>query len=106
MSELGRGRVAANGITFEYLEAGEGPLNSVIPAIANAVYDAIGVRFDETPITADKILDALGKRDNRGVTKDHIGPDGLGDGKVDRATRRLTATTDARERKKTGTAAD
>ena len=26
MAELGRGRVAANGITFEYLEAGEGPL--------------------------------------------------------------------------------
>ena len=26
MSELGRGRVTANGITFEYLEAGEGPL--------------------------------------------------------------------------------
>jgi hypothetical protein len=24
MAELGRGRVAANGITFEYLEAGEG----------------------------------------------------------------------------------
>jgi len=91
---------------FGAKEAGEGPLNSVIPAIANAVYDAIGVRFDETPITADKILDALGKRDNRGVTKDRIGPDGLGDGRVDRATRRLTATTDARERKKTGTPAD
>jgi len=90
---------------FGAKEAGEGPLNSVIPAIANAVYDAIGVRFDETPITADKILDALGKRDNRGMTKDRIGPDGLGDGKVDRATRRLTATTDARERKKTGTPA-
>jgi 4-hydroxybenzoyl-CoA reductase subunit alpha len=87
---------------FGAKEAGEGPLNSVIPAIANAVYDAIGVRFDETPITAEKILDALGKRDNRGVTKDRIGPDGLGDGKVDRATRRLAATTDARERKKTG----
>jgi 4-hydroxybenzoyl-CoA reductase subunit alpha len=91
---------------FGAKEAGEGPLNSVIPAIANAVYDAIGVRFDETPITAEKILDALGKRDNRGVTKDRIGPDGLGDGKVDRATRRLAATTDARERKKTGTPAD
>jgi 4-hydroxybenzoyl-CoA reductase subunit alpha len=91
---------------FGAKEAGEGPLNSVIPAIANAVYDAIGVRFDETPITADKILDALGKRDNRGVTKDRIGPDGLGDGKVDSATRRLSATTDARERKKTGTPAD
>jgi 4-hydroxybenzoyl-CoA reductase subunit alpha len=93
---------------FGAKEAGEGPLNSVIPAIANAVYDAIGVRFDETPITADKILDALGKRDNRGVTKDRIGPDGLGDGKVDprNAMRRLTASTDARERKKTAAPAD
>jgi 4-hydroxybenzoyl-CoA reductase alpha subunit len=93
---------------FGAKEAGEGPLNSVVPAIANAVYDAIGVRFDETPITADKILDALGKRDNRGVTKDRIGPDGLGDGKVDprNAMRRLTASTDARERKKTAAPAD
>ena len=93
---------------FGAKEAGEGPLNSVIPAIANAVYDAIGVRFDETPITADKILDALGKRDKRGVTKDRIGPDGLGDGRADsgRAMRRLSASTDARERKKSGTPAD
>ena len=93
---------------FGAKEAGEGPLNSVIPAIANAVYDAIGVRFDETPITADKILDALGKRDNRGVMKDRIGPDGLGNGKIDprNAMRRLAASTDARERKKTGTPAD
>jgi 4-hydroxybenzoyl-CoA reductase subunit alpha len=91
---------------FGAKEAGEGPLNSVIPAIANAVYDAIGVRFDETPITAEKILDALGKRDNRGITKDRIGPDGLSEAKVDRATRRLAASTDARERKKTGTPAD
>ncbi len=85
-------------------EAGEGPLNPVIPAIANAVFDAIGVRFDETPITAEKILDALGKRDNRGVPKDRIGPDGLGTGKGDpkRAMRRLQATTDARERRGAG----
>jgi hypothetical protein len=90
---------------FGAKEAGEGPLNSVIPAIANAVYDAIGVRFDETPITADKILEALGKRDKRGVMKDRIGPDGLGDGQADsgRAMRRLSASTDARERKKSGT---
>ncbi len=90
---------------FGAKEAGEGPLNSVIPAIANAVFDAIGVRFDETPITAEKILDALGKRDNRGIPKDRIGPDGLGEAKVDRAMRRLTASTDARERKKSGTPA-
>ncbi len=93
---------------FGAKEAGEGPLNSVIPAIANAVYDAIGVRFDETPITAEKILDGLGKRDNRGVPKDRIGPSGLGDGKGDpkRAMRRLAASTDARERKKTAAPAD
>ena len=87
---------------FGAKEAGEGPLNPVIPAVANAVYDAIGVRFDETPITAEKILDALGKRDNRGIAKGRIGPDGLGDGKADprRALRRLAASTDARERKR------
>ncbi len=86
-------------------EAGEGPLNSVIPAIANAVYDAIGVRFDETPITAEKILDALGKRDKRGEPKERIGPTGLGEGKSDpkRALRRLEASTEARERKKAAT---
>jgi 4-hydroxybenzoyl-CoA reductase alpha subunit len=87
---------------FGAKEAGEGPLNPVIPAIANAVYDAIGVRFDETPITAEKILDALGKRDNRAAPKSRIGPDGLADAKHDpkRALRRLAASTDARERKK------
>jgi len=40
-------------------EAGQGPLNPAIPAIANAVYDAIGVRIDEVPITPDKVLRAL-----------------------------------------------
>ena len=40
-------------------EAGQGPLNPVIPAIVNAVYDAIGVHIDSTPITADKIARAL-----------------------------------------------
>ena len=40
-------------------EAGQGPLLPVIPAVANAVYDAVGVRIDEIPITPDKILKAL-----------------------------------------------
>jgi 4-hydroxybenzoyl-CoA reductase subunit alpha len=87
---------------FGAKEAGEGPLNPVIPAIANAVYDAIGVRFDETPITAEKVLDALGKRDRRGEAKSRIGPDGLAErgGDPKRALRRLSASTDARERKR------
>ena len=76
-------------------EAGEGPLNPVIPAIANAVYDAIGVRFDETPITPDKILDALAKK------KARVGPDGLGGERDPKAAlRRLTASTAGRERKR------
>ncbi len=48
-------------------EAGEGPLNPVPPAIANAVYDAIGVRFDATPITRDKILRALSRAGRAGA---------------------------------------
>jgi hypothetical protein len=31
----------------------------VIPAVANAVFDALGVRIDETPITPEKVLAAL-----------------------------------------------
>ena len=38
---------------------GEGALNPVAGAIANAIYNAIGVRFYELPITPDKILKAL-----------------------------------------------
>lgn len=35
------------------------------PAIANAIYDAIGVRICELPITPDKILDALAQKQGR-----------------------------------------
>src|SRR5207248_3148616 len=40
-------------------EAGQGPLLPVMPAVANAIYDAVGVRIDEIPITPDKVLKAL-----------------------------------------------
>jgi len=40
-------------------EAGQGPLLPVPPAIANAVFDAIGVRIDQVPITPDLVLKAL-----------------------------------------------
>ncbi|MPZ15251.1 MAG: molybdopterin-dependent oxidoreductase [Chloroflexi bacterium] len=42
-------------------EAGEGPLNPVPPAIANAIFDAIGVRLDATPFTPEKVLRALAR---------------------------------------------
>jgi 4-hydroxybenzoyl-CoA reductase alpha subunit len=44
---------------FGAKEVGQGPLLPVMPAIANAVYDAIGVRIDEVPITPEKVLAAL-----------------------------------------------
>ncbi len=40
-------------------EAGEGPLHPVIPAISNAIYDAVGVRFTELPFYPSKLLKML-----------------------------------------------
>jgi 4-hydroxybenzoyl-CoA reductase subunit alpha len=47
---------------FGAKEVGQGPLLPVMPAVANAIYDAIGVRIDELPITPDKILRALARK--------------------------------------------
>jgi 4-hydroxybenzoyl-CoA reductase subunit alpha len=47
---------------FGAKEASEGALSSVIPAVANAVADAVGLRLTETPLTPDRVLDALVKR--------------------------------------------
>jgi 4-hydroxybenzoyl-CoA reductase alpha subunit len=44
---------------FGAKEVGQGPLLPVMPALANAVYDAVGVRIDEIPVTPDKVLRAL-----------------------------------------------
>jgi 4-hydroxybenzoyl-CoA reductase alpha subunit len=44
---------------FGAKEVGQGPLLPIMPAIANAVYDAVGVRIDEIPITPEKVLKAL-----------------------------------------------
>lgn len=44
---------------FGAKEVGQGPLLPIMPAVANAVYDAIGVRIDEIPITPEKVVKAL-----------------------------------------------
>ena len=44
---------------FGAKEAGQGPLLPVPPAVANAIYDAVGVRIDEVPITPEKVLKAI-----------------------------------------------
>jgi 4-hydroxybenzoyl-CoA reductase alpha subunit len=43
-------------------EVGQGPLLPVMPALANAIHDAVGVRIDEIPITPDKVRRALEKK--------------------------------------------
>jgi 4-hydroxybenzoyl-CoA reductase alpha subunit len=48
----------ANG-PFGAKEVGQGPQLPVPPAIANAIYDAVGVRIDEVPFTPDKVLKAI-----------------------------------------------
>jgi CO/xanthine dehydrogenase Mo-binding subunit len=47
---------------FGAKEVGQGPLLPVMPAVANAVYDAVGVRVDEVPITPEKVLKALQRK--------------------------------------------
>lgn len=44
---------------FGAKECGEGALHPVIPAIANAVYDAVGVRITKLPISAERVLRQL-----------------------------------------------
>jgi CO/xanthine dehydrogenase Mo-binding subunit len=53
-------------------EAGQGPLLPLPPAIANAVYDAVGVRIDETPITPEKVFKAL--REKAKGREGRVGP--------------------------------
>ncbi|HMB54960.1 MAG TPA: molybdopterin cofactor-binding domain-containing protein, partial [Thermoanaerobaculia bacterium] len=40
-------------------EVGQGPLLPIMPAVANAIYDAVGVRVDQTPIHPHMVLKAL-----------------------------------------------
>jgi CO/xanthine dehydrogenase Mo-binding subunit len=41
---------------FGAKECGEGALHPVIPAIANAIFDAVGVRITKLPVSAEDIL--------------------------------------------------
>jgi 4-hydroxybenzoyl-CoA reductase subunit alpha len=49
------------GEPYRTKEVGEGLVSAILAAIANAVYNAVGVRLDSTPFTPEKILRGLGK---------------------------------------------
>src|SRR5436309_323373 len=44
---------------FGAKECSEGSLAATIPAIANAIYDAVGIRLHEAPFTPERVLAAL-----------------------------------------------
>ncbi|HEV3279809.1 MAG TPA: 4-hydroxybenzoyl-CoA reductase subunit alpha [Terriglobia bacterium] len=47
---------------FGAKEAGEGSLAATIPAVTQAIYDAVGVWIDTLPITPEKILKAIAEK--------------------------------------------
>ena len=47
---------------FGAKEAGEGSLAAFLPALTNAIADAIGLRFNDLPVTPDRVFAALEKR--------------------------------------------
>jgi 4-hydroxybenzoyl-CoA reductase subunit alpha len=49
---------------FGAKECSEGSLAATIPAIANAIYDAVGVRMHESPFTPERVLAALRAKKN------------------------------------------
>jgi 4-hydroxybenzoyl-CoA reductase subunit alpha len=51
---------------FGAKEAGEGSLAAFLPALTNAIADAIGVRFNTLPVTPDRVFAALEKRGRAG----------------------------------------
>jgi 4-hydroxybenzoyl-CoA reductase subunit alpha len=64
---------------FGAKEVGQGPLLPIMPAVANAVFDAVSVRVDENPITFEKVFAAMqakkeGKDARFGPSQ---GPDGV-----------------------------
>ncbi len=44
---------------FGAKEVGQGPLLPIMPALANAIYDAVGVRVDQVPIHPDLVFKGL-----------------------------------------------
>jgi CO/xanthine dehydrogenase Mo-binding subunit len=46
-------------VPFQGKSIGESSITPITAAIANALYDAVGVRIHELPITAEKVYRAL-----------------------------------------------
>ena len=59
---------------FGAKEASEGSLAAVLPALANAIFDAVGLRVNATPLSAERVLDAMIRksRDDRRAAEKEV----------------------------------
>jgi 4-hydroxybenzoyl-CoA reductase subunit alpha len=61
---------------FGAKEAGEGSLAAFLPALTNAIADAVGIRFNDLPVTPDRVFEAIEKRrraaDRRGAAASQV----------------------------------
>jgi CO/xanthine dehydrogenase Mo-binding subunit len=98
---------------FGAKEVGPGPLLPVMPAIANAVHDALGIRVDQCPVSPELVLAALASKDKRSGPKSYPDlritdtmrvktPEQGGDGDADEPWRIKRKKTTTREKKTTG----
>jgi CO/xanthine dehydrogenase Mo-binding subunit len=54
------------GFAYGCKGGGESPgIGSIVPAIANAIYDAVGVRIKTLPLTPEKVLQALAEKEGK-----------------------------------------
>ncbi len=61
---------------FGAKEVGQGPLLPIMPAVANAVFDAVGVRVDEVPVRPEAVLRGLERKKGTKGTKGTEGTEG------------------------------
>jgi 4-hydroxybenzoyl-CoA reductase subunit alpha len=52
---------------FGAKEAGEGSLAAFLPALTNAIADATGLRFNDLPVTPDRVFAAIERRARAGA---------------------------------------
>jgi CO/xanthine dehydrogenase Mo-binding subunit len=56
------------GHSFRTKEVGEGLVSAILAGIANAIYDATGLRLYSTPFSPEKVLKGLKRlKKNRGL---------------------------------------
>ena len=78
---------------FGAKEVGQGPLLPIMPAVANAVFDALGVRVDQVPITPDLVMKALASKDRRAGPRSSPATTGSHAARGERPTPSTAATT-------------